>query len=195
MKKALTILAACAALCLAACGPTGQVVDMYDVLNDMLHADYAKIELTVKDEIDTDTVLHSAYTLYFGETVTISYRVERLGAFGSLGESLSSAVGTLVGTAELKDGDLVTTEGDVIDLSAQALGSGINFRSEYFETTELGGIFLKADVKDQAGFWGSDLHCSEMKVSAIFLDVLSELTVTYRSEHGGRVEIVYTFSV
>lgn len=195
MRKLFALAAAFAMLfCFSACEKDA-VPDGYEKLNEILNAEYSRIDLSVEEEIDADTVLQSEYTLLFGETVSVRYRVERLAEIGSIDEVLSAAKTVLTGEAKIENGKIALVEGDDAGLNAADLGGSLSFKREYFENAELGSMYLKADVKDVGGFWGRALNCTDMKVTAIFPDKLSELTVTYRSERGSTIKIKYTFII
>ena len=197
MKKLFALAAALVMLlCFSACDKeVPDAPDGYETLNEMLDAAYSRIDLSVTDEIDADTVLHSEYTLLFGETVSVQYSVERLAEIGSLDETLSSEKIVLKGEAKIENGKIALVNGDDIGLSAAHLCRKLSFKEEYFGNAELESMYLKADVKDISGFWGGEADCSDMKVTAVFLDALMEMTVTYRSGYGSAVEIQFTFTI
>lgn len=197
MKKLFALAAALVMLlCFSACDKeVPDAPDGYETLNEMLDAAYSRIDLSVTDEIDADTVLHSEYTLLFGETVSVQYSVERLAEIGSLDETLSSEKIVLKGEAKIENGKIALVKGDDIGLSAADLCRKLSFKEEYFGNAELESMYLKADVKDISGFWGGEADCSDMKVTAVFLDAFMEMTVTYRSQYGSAVEIQFTFTI
>ncbi len=197
MKKLFALAAALVMLlCFSACDKeVPDAPDGYETLNEMLDAAYSRIDLSVTDEIDADTVLHSEYTLLFGETVSVQYSVERLAEIGSLDETLSSEKIVLKGEAKIENGKIALVNGDDIGLSAAHLCRKLSFKEEYFGNAELESMYLKADVKDISGFWGGEADCSDMKVTAVFLDAFMEMTVTYRSGYGSAVEIQFTFTI
>ena len=198
MKKLFALAAALVMLlCFSACDNERipDAPDGYEKLNEMLNAGYSRIDLSVTDGIDADTVLHSEYTLLFGDTISVQYSVERLAEIGSIDETLSSGKIVLKGEAKIENGKITLVKGDDAGLSAADLGRKLSFKEEYFENAELESMYLKADVKDVSGFWGGEADCSDMKVTAVFLDAFMEMTVTYRSGYGSAVEIQFNFTI
>lgn len=195
MKKLLLPVAAvCATLFAAACKPASD----FDALNDMLHADYSEISVSVKNVFDEDTFLESAYTFYYTEEgVRIRYSVERflpLSEDLTLDESISSSRGktTLKGEALAGEDGIITVGG--IGLSDRG-EMGITFREEYFENADRTDCTLVADVKSPGAFLGVDLDCSAMRMKAAFLTAFLSMEIFYISEGGSTVEIQYIFSL
>ena len=192
-KRILMVTAACAAVCvLGACNhkPNG-----YDAINKMLHADYSKIVITVTDTFDESLSLSSEYTIrYFGDGMTVSYSVEKLAPVSDT--SWTEMKTTYTGEVTFQGGVIVSKSGDEIDLEATDLAmTGLSFKEEYFENAELTGVYLKADVKDVSGFFGSELACTDMRVEATFLEALYEISVSYTSAVGSAVECQYIFTL
>lgn len=199
MKKSVFLLAAvCAAACLTGCGTESERArdDRYEHLNEMLRAEYSRIVLTVTDTFDGGTFLKSEYVLSYSDGgVTVEYTAERFAVIGDLGEPLPEAKTTLSGRAVVKDGVIVSAEGDDVGLSADIAKTGFTFKEEYFENAEFGDVFFAADVKDADAFFGTRISGSGMKAEATFFDVFSELSVTYLSAGGYDVEFRYVFSL
>ncbi|MDE7158608.1 MAG: hypothetical protein K2N74_03450 [Clostridiales bacterium] len=167
--------------------------EQYDALNAMLDLHYSQIVLTVKNTFDEETALTSEYTMNFTDGgMTVSYSVER---FAEASLSAASQKTTLEGEATIAGGKITYTKGDEVSLDAVKSGIGFAFDGEYFENVELTGIYLKADVKNPSAFMRSTLSCSEMKVSATFLEVFYDIQITYRAETGNKVEYLFTFTI
>lgn len=200
MKKPIVSVVGLAALLLASCGaPEGetQAKDAYAPLNEMLKAEYSQIALTVTDTFDEETSLTSEYIFVRSEgSVTVQYTVERFEALGLPGtDGADGGKTVLSGKAVLQEGSFLCTEGDPVEFPAQIAAGGLSFKAEYFEDAELAGVYFKATVKDAGGFFGVPLSCTEMKVSATFLDFFYEIEIVYTSSGGGRTEYRYEFSV
>lgn len=198
-KPVLLISMVCAAFALSACnGPKQQDEnpqnDAYAPLNEMLAAEYSEISLTVTDAFDSDTFLKSEYNFtYSGDEVTVSYSVERFAEFGDLSAPAEKVIYT--GKAALRDGALVTVEGDPITFPERTEAAGFTFREEYFSDADLTGIYLRANVKDAEGFFGVPIDCSDMKIMATFLDFFYDIKINYTSAAGSSVEYYYTFKL
>ena len=195
MKKRFLMLAAvgAAACCLvAACSnkPSGE----YEKLNDMLDASYATMHITLKNSFEDGTELSSSYSVtYSGNTATVVYSVERFQEL-TLDETHSDVITTLTGTATVQ-GESVTFTGDDVGLKADIIKVGLTFDRNYFENPVLTSTSLEADVKMPSEFVGTQVACTDMKVSAIFSKYFSYIQVTYKAEAGDQVELCYYFTV
>lgn len=200
MKKLiLKSLAACAAVCcLGACNPLEKesAINQFDALNAMLNASYSQIVITVTDSFDEHTALNSKYIIQYSEDcITVNYTVEKFSAL-TLDEPLTDMKTTFIGEAVIKDGVMTIVNGDDIHLTAaDIVKTGLTFKEEYFENTQLSGIYLKADVKNPSAFLGSQLSCTDMKVDATFLEVFYDILITYVSDNGNKVEYKYIFTI
>ena len=198
-KRIFTIAAVCAAVCcLGACAEHKEPVkDELEALNAMLKADYSQIVLTVTDTFDETASLTSEYTFtYSGDTVTVAYTVERFaGADDMMNDPLGSLKTTLTGEAVIKDGVIVSLNGDDVGLTADNVRLGLTFKAEYFEVTEISGVRFTADVKNVRGFLDWTLPCTNMKVRATFLEVFYDIQITYTSAIGSNVEYKYVFTL
>lgn len=202
MKKPIFIIAAvCAAAAFfggcQSCNsePTDNKKGGYEALNDLLALDYSGFKLTVTDTFDAETSLKSEYVVeYSANGATVNYSIERFAEI-SLGTPVSSAKVTLEGVAVIKDGVVVSVDGDDVNITADAAETGLNFKEEYFENARLTGINFNADVKNSSGFLGADITCTEMKVQAYFPKALDNIKITYKADGGNRVEYVYKFTI
>ncbi len=217
MKKIFALIAVFAALCMfGGCdvssdgkGTGGQQnepskKDLYAPLNEMLAADYSKIGLTVTDTFD-GAYLKSEYNFLYADdgSVTLQYAVERFAELslpgaseGETPETSSDGMKVIYrGEAKIEDGKAVFSDGRQFSLPANIAQIGFTFKEEYFGNADLAGIYLKADVTDAEAFWGSEISCSDMKISATFLDFFYDITITYTAEDGSGVEYLYTFTV
>lgn len=184
----------CAGVCLCtACEPKPS--DGYEALNEMLRARYSEVVITVTDTFAEGIFLKNEFEIVLSEPVSVHYRMERFAELGGLGgEELPAG-----GTKTLTEGDAVYRGGALLSDSGGMLpgalpSGGMEFREEYFSDADLTGIYLKADVKDAGAFLGDpSLKCEDMKVSATFLEVFYDITVTFTSESGVKVEYRYDF--
>lgn len=190
MKKAILAIAAfcVAAAFFGACEKPGEP-DKYEVLNAKLNLNYSSLVITVTDTFDSDSSLISTYTVsHSDDGVKVSYSIERFAEI-SLENPTSDYKVTTVGEAVIKDGVVVSGDLDV----SGVLPDGLNFKEEYFKNIEITSFSLEADVKDAAGFLGTEITCTDMKVSASFRDAFNSITITYKAESGNDVEYLYQF--
>lgn len=166
----------------------------YDELNAKLGLHYSQIVLTVTDSFGKEGTLVSEYVMNFSDGgMAVDYSVERFSELSL--DTVSPAKTTLTGEATVSDGKVTYVEGDEVNLDAVVAGTGLEFKEEYFENADLSGIYLKADVKNPSGFMGSELNCTDMKVTASFLEVFYEIRINYTAENGNGVEYVYVFTL
>lgn len=194
MKKRLLVLAAvgAAACCMVAGCSSG--ADEYGKLNDMLNASYSAMQISVKDTFDDGYELTSLYTLiYVPGGATVDYAVDRFQEL-SLDETSLNVITTLTGSA-LVQGDSVTFTGDDIGLTADITKVGLTFRKEYFVNVLLTNERFEAFVSDPSGFFGTQISCSDMTVSASFAKKFSYIKLNYTASGGDQVEICYYFTV
>lgn len=162
--------------------------DDYAFLNEMLKGSYSQIVLTVENDFDGDT-LTSRYTIAYGESITVTYTVEEFALLSSAEEIVTKS-----GKVTIAGGEVISTEGDDIGISADVATLPFEFKESYFENAELGGNFFNADVEDAVGFLGRQIVCTEMTVQANFGDGFSSLTIGYRASADERVKATYTFT-
>ena len=168
--------------------------DNYDALNQMLDANYSKLELTVTDTFDEDTYLVSKYTIVYAEKfVSVNYSVEQFVEI-SLDNPSSSVKTTLSGVAVIKDGE-ITFQGQEIEISSNIVKPNLTFKGEYFNNAQLTDNSLSAGVKNVEGFIGSEVVCSGMTVEAEFMEVFNDIKINYTSESGSQVEYYYDFTL
>lgn len=197
MKKIFTVLSLClAAVCLSACNGGGEEPepDRYAALNEMLHAQYSQIELTVTDTFDEDTFLKSEFTFSFPSEgcIAVGYSAERFSEIGGLDELPPSVKTTISGEGEYRDGVLVSDSGGL--LPDRLAGAGLVFKEEYFGNAVFELARFRADVLSADGFLGiSAFRGSEMRVEATFVELFYDMEIVYTAEDGSRVEYLFAF--
>lgn len=194
MKKQIYVLATLlAATCgLAACGSKSSE---YAALNEMLDVGYSKIEITVTETFEENLSLESKYTIEYSDSqITVGYTVEKFAEL-SINKPLADIKTTLKGEAVIQGGEIVSVEGDDINLSADIAKTGFAFKKKYFKNAELKSMYLKADVKNVSGFMGTKLTCTNMKVDAFFMDAFDYINIMYTSAGGNAVEYRYNFTL
>ena len=189
-KKLFVCIAAGALICLAGCGSKNG--GRFDALNEMLAADYTEIVVTVTNTFDGGSTLTGNYTVtQTAEGKKVEYSVERFDEI-SLEGSQGTKI-TLTGTAIVKDGEIVSTTGDEMDLPAGIEG-GFTFSADCFSNAVFGEGSMEADVKNASKFFGTAVLCTDMKVEAEFQEVLTSLRIGYTATDGTAVEYVYAFT-
>lgn len=199
MKKSLLVIAAvcAAAACFSACNSSCGSKDVdgvsYGDLNAKLNSGYSQIKITVLDTFDSNTSLVSEYTLKYADSnIKVSYTVERFNTDISLdGAAVTDSVKTLTGEILYENGKVVS--GD-LDIAAVIPSTGLSFKEEYFENAKITDKAFNADVKDASGFMGSSLTCTEMKVSANYLESFTNISITYKSSAGSTVQYTYAYT-
>ena len=197
MKKRIFMLAAVAVtvFSLSACKKAPVSSEQYDALNAMFDASYSEIKLTVKDTFDEDTWLKSEYTIKYSNTeITVEYAVEQFTEL-SLDSPITDFKTTLAGTAVIKNGAIDSIEGDNVGLTANIATVKLHFAKDYFKNFFLMDDFLTTDVKNASAFLGAQIDCSDMKVTAAFLEVFSRIDITFKSSSGNTVQYAYVFTV
>ena len=184
-------------LCVAAAvcgGCTTENNEVYDNLNAKLKLNYSQIVLTVTNDIDEETTLTSEYAMKFADGgMTVTYSVERLPGISL--DATASGKTTLVGEAKVAGGSVTYLSGDKVDLDVVTAGTGLNFNKDYFTNVDSADMYFKADVTNPGGFMGSSLNCTDMKVSAVFLQAFYEIEINYKGQEGNSVKYLYAFSL
>lgn len=197
MKKRFFAFAAlvAAAGCLGGCSLTSSEGGKgdYDLLNEMLKAQYSQIVLTVENDFGGDT-LTSVYTIKYGEydITTVSYTVEKFAPFDP--DAPDEIKKTLAGSMTLQGDTVVETDGADLEISAEIARLPFAFEEAYFENAELGEDLFEADVKNVSGFLGSALSCTDMTVKARFGEAFDRIEIGYTDADGAGVSISYTFT-
>ena len=196
MKKTLSIIAAvCAAACCFTACDNRSKPERYEKLNQMLQADYSEVVITVTDAVDSELTLTSEYTVvYGGEDIMVVYTVEKLAPL-SLDAPVDDPVVTLSGTAVIRRGEIVSSEGDDVGLSAAIAERGMEFEEEYFENAQFMDGMFNADVIAPNAFFGAVLGGTDVTVNAMYSEAFQFISVEFVTAAGHSMEIRYTFTV
>lgn len=196
MKKQLIAIAAIGVslCCLSACTKTDKN-NKYDALNEMLEANYFRIELTITDTFDEDTSLESNYYIDYSDSfIFVEYTIEKFAEI-SLESPSTDIKTTLIGQVIIKDGTIVTVIGDDAGITAEIANITLSFDESYFKNIYLTDDYIEADVKDESGFLGHNINCTNMSMRASFNNVFSRMEITYTSTIGSVVEYVFEFKI
>ena len=196
MKRHIFIICV---LCALACALTGckpvkkPVYDEYAGLNTKLGASYSQISITVNNTFtDEDITLESKYTVKYSQSeITVDYKVERFASV-SLENPTDEVKTVYEGTAVIVGG--IISGGSEVGLTADISKLSLNFKEEYFNNAVLTGIFFKADVKNASAFLGADVSCTDMTVSAEYVEVFSVIEINY-TESGNKIQYLYEFTI
>jgi len=172
MKKILIfvmiISIASAVLCFSSC----KTDERYQMLEEMTKLQYKQIVMEVSSKAEVE--LSAKFTSDFdGEKTTLNYTYDRV-AKAELVDGVyvipDTYIETLTGNATVKDGKIISQNGDAIDVELEKLSkAGFSFNALYFENASLGGDTFSADVINPKGFTGNaSLRCMNMKVKIVF---------------------------
>ncbi len=202
MKKLVFMLTA---VCVALFTFTACANDNYEKLNDMLELDYSKIVITVKDtffedlplsDFNEEISLTSKYEITYsnGDTANVHYTVEQFAQIDGMvvDENLATPK-KLEGDAVIKNGELVSKTDDGVWLPTQILDDGLDFEKEYFKNADFGDGHFVADVINPSAFMGTSIVCTEMRAGAGFSGSFDNIVITYKSDGGNKVKIIYDF--
>lgn len=199
MKKRLLTIAAIgvAVCCLGACKPasSGTAADEYDGLNAMLNADYSQIVLTVTNTYDEDTSLQSKYTInYYDDYILVKYTVEQFTEISI--DSPSTEMKSIIDGEAIIMGELVTVLfGDDAGITDDIAKLTLSFDESYFKNIYLTNDYIEADVKDESGFLGHNINCTNMSMRASFNNVFNRMEITYTSATDSVVEYIFEFKI
>lgn len=197
MKKFFPAIAIvfCFLIGMCACnGGTMSESGPYQSLNSMMKASYSNVALTVTTSFGDDLFLQSEYVVTPTEGgKKISYTAERFALLDADAQEGSALKETLTGEAVYSEDLLLSQTGDAVSVPA-VLGTGLTFKEEYFSNVTLGDVLFRADVKDAGAFTGMQLSCTDMKVSATFLEKFLEIFINFTDEDGYQVEYSFKFT-
>lgn len=193
-KLSITCALCAAALFFGGCNVTDG--DGYQRLNDMLNAPYTSMTLTVTDSFGDDSLQCVYKVLYIGDVCRVQYSVERFnGIDAALQGAQTELKTTLSGEAIVMNGMVIPEEGDEVNLSADVVRPGLEFKEEYFANQKFGQNSFSADVTQAGSFFGADVQYRDMRVEANFEEEFSQIVITYTSEGGGSVQYKYVFDI
>lgn len=194
MKKYIVIAIITVVLALTLCACTVNIninqAD-YDKLTSMLDATYSGWTLTVKTSSSNVELENKFVITKEAEHTTIEYKIEELGLLSM--DSDSEFKVEHKGSAVVKDGKIVSLNGEEVDVQLEKLETiGLTFKSDYFENVKMTDSAIQADVKDPSGFLGTDISCTDMKLVAGFGSSFNYIRITYKA-NGADVEYNYEF--
>lgn len=193
MKKIISVLAVLCLLVLVFCACDGLGNSNIDTLNDKLSEYYSGWNVQVTT-LKNDVSLTNEFEITrIGEGYGIDYSVEKLNELSI--DAPNEFKTTLKGTATVKDGKLTYTDGDAIDIDLSGMTEiGLKFDSSYFEDISFTTAMFKANVSAPKDFFGKDVECTSMTVTASFNEtVFKYIIVSYTANDGAQVTIRYDF--
>ena len=196
MKKQLIAIASiCVSICCFSACVEPEDNNKYDALNSMLNAKYSQIEITVTDTFDEETSLESKYTInYYDDYILVKYTVEQFTEISI--DSPSTEMKSIIDGEAIIMGELVTVLfGDDAGITADIAKLTMSFDESYFKNINLTDDYVEADVKDESGFLGQNINCTNMSMRATFHDVFYRMEISYTSTIGSVVEYVFEFKI
>lgn len=201
MKRTVSIICLLTLICLSfvSCN-TGASDDVYSKLNKLMDSSvYNYLEVTVTTTIDAQTELNSTYTYTKSDGgLKIEYSVENLGQFEQVGGAWvapDEMITTAVGNVTVKDGAIVSSEGDdaPFDMKDAALPH-FDFKEVYFKSPVSEDGHFTASVLSPGAFMGTYSPCSAMTVDVLYHEfTITDILLTYVSPEGNVVEAKYEY--
>lgn len=202
MKKIISILALllCCALAFTACDtpviPEPDYSEVMTTLNTLIAKDVSAFDLNVTTRNGNNTLKSTYLVTSEGELVNVSFSYEVMNKFTEIDGVFyppSEEKSTLEGKIVLKDGEILSEEGEPLDADIETLTfSGITFDAKYFDGIKVSGGVFEAKVTDAVSFLGRDVSSADMSVRVHYSDAgISKITLKYNTPSGSDIEIVY----
>ena len=154
---------------------------VYEKLSRLAKKEYSAVQVNVTTVTEGIT-LHSSYVTTFG---TIQYSVDLLNLLDSNASVLHEEYkSTLNGTAKVKDGQVVSIDGDAVSLpSYDALKGSFDFKRSYFEGERDKTGEFTATVKSPSELLGVQIDdVSDMKIAVYYDDdAIERIVLTYKT--------------
>ena len=168
--------------------------DIYSRLGGLANREYGLITLDI-----TSTTSHvSLGARYEISADEVRYSVEKLNriSIDDIASNPASYKKTLTGVATVKNGVIVSINGDDVELPEYTEMRGLFSFSEscFRDAKDENGVFT-ADIVDPDSFFNRDVDVSGARISVVYTDeALVSITVSY-STSAATVAAVYTFNV
>lgn len=194
MKKIISVLTVLCLLVLVFCAcddlSNNQSVSM---LNEKLSEYYSGWTVKVTTLKNDVSLVNEFAVTRIGEGYNIDYTVEKLNELSI--DASTEFKTTLKGSATVKDGKITLVEGDAIDVDlSETTKIGLKFDNSYFTDILFTTTMFKANVSSPKDFFGSEINCSSMKVTASFDETnFSYIIVSYTANDGANVTCRYDF--
>lgn len=193
MKKIISVLTILCLLVLVFCACDGLGNSNIDTLNDKLSEYYSGWTVTVTT-IKNDVSLTNEFDISrAGEGYEIDYSLEELNELSI--DASSEFKTTIDGKALVRDGKVILAEGNSTDVDLSGMTEiGLKFDNSYFEDISLTTAMFKANVSAPKDFFGKDVECTSMTVTASFNEtVFKYIIVSYTANDGAQVTCRYDF--
>ena len=168
--------------------------DIYSRLAELANREYGLITLDI-----TSTTSHvSLGARYEISADEVRYSVERLNriSIDDIASNPASYKKTLTGVATVKNGVIVSINGDDVELPEYTELKGLfTFDEKCFcEVKDEGGVFT-ADIVNPDSFFTRDVDVTDARISVVYTDdALVSITLSYTTS-AATVVAVYTFNV
>lgn len=202
MKRIVSIICLLTLICLSFASCNGGTTDdnVYGKLNKLMDSGvYNYLQITVTTELDELTELESVYVYTeTGSGLKIEYSVEKLEQFEQVDGvwvSPDNMISTTVGSVVVKDGALVSSEGDEapFDLKDATLPH-FDFKESYFKGAVNEDGHFAASVVSPGAFMGTYNPCSAMTVDVLYHQfTITDVQLSYVSSEGNQVTAKYEY--
>lgn len=167
--------------------------DTYSDINKLLNIQYSKVELTVSTTLNGETLTSTVTSTLNGDRTTIDYTLQQYATFGD--NIPDSFVEEKTGQLVVRNGEIISHNGDQAVLEIEQVTAKFHFESSYFGSAQMSGNKFAGIVSNPQGFFGdADFVGDGVKVTVVFDEVIKNLQVNYTSANGAQVKLVYTFT-
>ena len=166
--------------------------NIYSTLNEMVAKNYSTVMLSIASTENGATMTDNYTIMQLGDDTLVTYSCTRRSVFE--GDVIpDSYYTTYTGSLVIRDGKIVSQEGQSVDVSFEALSlKGLCFSGDVFSNVQNEAGKFTADIVDVDGFFGqSSFEISDASVSLTYGTGLQTLVITYTAQNGATVVIDY----
>ena len=202
MKKVLFIIAITLVLVLSLTACIA-VDNVYNDLNNMAEKGYSKIDLTIATQTEGVTLTDTINFLFDTTNGEIdknngnaTYKTQRLGKYQVVDGILVAPENYIVekeGSATVKDGKVITQEGE--EIYSGVNGLGLNFKKSYFvEINKSEGLFEAKVINPEGLFGAEDMDAVNMSIKVAYSGKnFNRIQISYSTFEGTKVTLNYNF--
>ena len=170
----------------------------YDVINELIKADYSSVKLEVTTTLDGESLKGEYSTTATTGGYKVDYRYEQLNSFAESDGDIvipDEYKTTYSGSATVVDGKVTSQTGDETDIPLERLtATRLSFSASYFSDVQQRDGDFFAKVTDVKGFFGQAISASNMTVTVKYTaESLNSVTIRYRSGNGAQIIMIYSF--
>ncbi|MBO7156390.1 MAG: hypothetical protein J6V83_03190 [Clostridia bacterium] len=188
---------------LVACTPAGGDKSVCAQINEMVALDYQTIKLSVYTTQNGITLTSEFHASITDLNTMVSYSVETLNTFTTDQDGNYVAPSTMIskktGSAIIKDGVIVETAGQAVNIPVESLQNiSLNFSETVFSdiNTYADGTdnVFEAKVTSPALFTNNwDFDGKDMRVQVRYGEKLNLVNISYVSAKEASVQVIYSF--